>query len=218
MIMSIAEVLAGCINWTGIIVAIAAVLSAFFAYRALSQAWKIHSEQKQQNRSYFAPHDNPGGLIITEELGEKSHLKVVLVNYGGNPANNIKLKLLTYNQADIENRNTSVQPVISGYLTINNPVARNGKAIFAITGNSNGIDFSLLLSNYVVCRIEYQDAVYGNVNKDTFFWIIGPSKELMEVDPIVLRKLKEFLVLDDEFWSQRKEDQDKPEEGQENTE
>jgi len=212
--MSINEATVGNgIDWTSIIVAGAAALSALFAFLALKQARKIHSEQKRQNRCYLAPHANPGKLIIAHELGEVSHLKIVLVNYGNNPASEIQIKVLTYNQADIEDRNPSVLPVISKHLYINNPVARDIDAKFAITGNGGEFDFGLMASNYVVCRVKYKDIDLGETFKDTFYWIIGRDNELMEVEPPVLAKLKEFLVLDYEFWSKVKVDNTVSEEG-----
>lgn len=184
--------------YINIIIAISAILAAIFSGLTLRQAMKFHIYERESNRAYLTPSDNPGYFKVHVNLiANKPRLFLSLTNHGKNPASLIKSYLYSFNQADIDNPIIKPIPKFMIDFFEFNPIPY--KSVYSIkidkiTLENSGIhDFHVLITNYLLLKIEYYDQILGKCFNDKFIWLINSDESLVEINKIQYKSFSKIL-------------------------
>lgn len=142
-------------------------------------------EESESRRAYLAPCEYAGHFKITELLEDEPVLSMSLENYGINPASRIEGLILCFNEVDVDGTNKNPKPVLSLSIQNINPVPHNSRVNVRIKNqqfNNLGIDdLTILMSNYLICKVTYYDKILGKEFNDSFFWHVGGEGKLAEI-------------------------------------
>ena len=178
-----------------IVLTLAAISASVFAGLAWRQSKKIYKNEKDLRRAFMAPTENPGYISINDEIDDPDRLVISLENHGTNPALNVEASIKSFNSADVNGENPTVQPVFSMKVHAHNPIPKNSKWNVTIMEQEiPGLDeLELLMSNYIVMKVKYSDKILDMEFTDTFYWEVGNDNNLNEVSGAEHERLKDII-------------------------
>jgi len=179
------------------IIAIGAIAAAVFAGWAVLQTKKFRMEENKAKRAFLAPKSDPGHITINAEFGEPNGIFINLQNYGVNPAVSVAVRILGYNEADINGENVSPPPIFPPYQAFaSNPIPQDAEFNIKITSYfEDGFIWNCLVTGFYVMLIDYDDLVLKCHFKDRFYWQTDKNHNLVEIDHDQRQKLDQLINL-----------------------
>lgn len=179
-----------------IIIASSAIIALILSIISIIQSSRYKKEEKHSKRAYIAPVSEPGYLNFGNLSKNQNPLYVSFMNYGHNPASNVRIELFGIG---IENKSNEPEDLIISFDIINttfNPIPYNSNILIDYSiSKLNEVQVTeaiLLITHYIVALVNYSDGVLNKNYKDVFYWNISENGRLCELIEDDYNKLKEL--------------------------